>query len=132
MAALEFALLVPALVLIIFGGIQFGFTLNNYSALASATRAGARQFALSRGDATPMTDTKNQIYGVAPNLTKASLTISLSVNGTACASDASCSTALVSGLPATVTASYPCSLQVGGINFAPSCTLSANTTERVE
>ena len=131
-SALEFAIIVPVLVLLIFGGLQFGNTLNNYEALSAATRAGARQLALSRGDATPMTDTKNQIYSTAPNLTEASFTITLSVNGTTCTSDASCSTALVSGVPAKVTTSYPCSLQVGGTNFAPSCTLSANSTERVE
>ena len=131
-SALEFAIVVPVLVLLIFGGLQFGNTLNNYEALSAATRAGARQFSLSRGDATPMTDTQNQIYSTAPNLTKASFTITLSVNGTTCTSDASCSTALVSGVPATVTTSYPCSLQVGGTNFAPGCTLSVNSTERVE
>lgn len=88
--------------------------------------------AISRGDATPWTDTVNQIYGSAPNLTKASLTITLSVNGTACATDAACTAALAVGVPATVQASYPCSLVVEAINFAPSCTLTANTTERVE
>lgn len=131
-AALEFAILVPVLVLLIFGGLQFAYTLNNYEALSSATRAGVRQLALSRGGATPLTDTQNQIYANAPNLTRTSFTITLAVNGTTCASDSACSTALVAGVPATVTTSYPCSLQVGGINFAPSCTLGANSTERVE
>jgi Flp pilus assembly protein TadG len=131
-AALEFALLVPVLVLLVFGGIQFGLTLNTYITLTSAARAGARQFALSRGDATPLTDTLNEIYSAAPNLSQASLTVSLLVNGTACTTDASCSAALVSGVPATVDASYPCRLVIGGINFAPGCTLYSDTTERVE
>jgi hypothetical protein len=115
------------------GTAQFGLTLNNYVTLTDAARTAARQFATSRGTSTPKTDTVNQIYGSAPNLTQGSLTIALSVNGTACTTDAACSAALTAGVPATVTASYPCSLAVAGIDFAPSgCTLTVETTERVE
>lgn len=131
-AALEFAILVPVLVLLIFGGIQFGITLNHYSTLTSATRDGAREFAVSRGNSTPMTDTVNQIYNSAPNLNHSDLTVALAVDGKACTSDQDCSAALVSGAPATVTVTYPCSLTVGGINFAPGCSLKSETTERVE
>jgi Flp pilus assembly protein TadG len=132
-ALVEFGLAVPVLLLIVVGTAQFGLALNSYVTLTDAVRAGARQFAVSRGDSSPKTNAVNRIYSSAPNLTQADLTIALSVNGTACATDSACSTALASGLPATVTASYPCSLVVSGINFAPSgCTLTAQTTERVE
>lgn len=132
-AAVEFALVAPMLLLLVLGMCQFGITLNQYLTLTNAVRSGARQLSMSRGDATPHTDTINQIYGSAPNLTQASLTISLLVNGTPCTTDATCKTALVAaGPPATVTASYPCSLAFFGDNFAPICTLSSQTTERVE
>lgn len=129
-AAVEFAIIMPVLFLLVVGAGVFGIALDNYVKLTGATSIGARQLAISRGDATPHTDTMNEIYGAAPGLTKASLTISL--NGTACATDAACNTALVAGVPAQVIASYPCNLVVMGKNFAPGCTLTANTTERVQ
>ena len=50
----------------------------------------------------------------------------------ACASDAACSTILVSGQPALVKATYPCDLTVMGVNYAPSCTLKAETAQLVQ
>ena len=120
------------LLLLVLGMCQFGITLNQYLTLTNAVRSGARQLSMSRGAATPWTSTINQIYSSAPNLTQASLTITMSVNGTACATDAGCASALAVGLPVTVTASYPCSLAFFGYNFASICTLSSQTTERAE
>jgi Flp pilus assembly protein TadG len=131
-AAIEFALVAPMLLFLVLGMCQFGVTLNQYLTLTNAVRAGARQLSMSRGNATPWTDTINLIYSSAPNLTQASLTISTSINGTACASDATCKAALAAGLPTTITASYPCSLAFFGYNFASVCTLASQTTERIE
>jgi Flp pilus assembly protein TadG len=135
-AAVEFALVAPVLLMLVLGMCQFGITLNQYLTLTNAVRSGARVLSVSRGSATPFTDTTNQIYGSAPNLTQGSLTITMAVNGTACSTDAGCNTALLAagaaGAPAAVTASYPCSLAFFGYNFAPICTLSSKTTERVE
>jgi len=135
-ASIEFALLAPMLLVLVLGMCQFGITLNQYLTLTNAVRSGARVLSISRGGATPWTDTINQIYGSAPNLTQGSLTITMSISGTACASDAACKTALLAagatGAPAAVTASYPCSLAFFGYNFASVCNLSSQTTERVE
>jgi len=135
-ASVEFALVAPVLFLLVLGMCQFGITLNQYITLTNAVRSGARQLSISRGGTTPWTDTLNQIYWSAPNLTSGSLTISVSVNGTACASDAACKSALTAvgatGAPAVVTASYPCTLAFFGYNFASVCNLSAQTTERIE
>jgi hypothetical protein len=121
---------------LVLGMCQFGITLNQYLTLTNAVRSGSRQLSIDRGAATPWTDTINQIYASAPNLTQASLTITMSVNGTACTSDATCKAALLAagatGAPAAVTASYPCSLAFFGSNFASVCTLTSQTTERVE
>ena len=69
----EFALVAPVLFLLVLGMCQFGITLNQYLTLTNAVRSGARQLSISRGGATPWTDTLNQIYGSAPNLTVGSL-----------------------------------------------------------
>ncbi len=135
-ASVEFALVAPVLLFLVLGMCQFGITLNQYLTLTNAVCAGARQLAISRGSSTPWTDTINQIYNAAPNLSPGSLTITVSVNGTVCGSDAACKSALAPAgnisMPATVTASYPCSLAFFGYNFASVCNLTSQTTGRVE
>jgi Flp pilus assembly protein TadG len=133
-AAVEFALVVPFLLLLAVGTAQFGLVLNNYVVLTAAVADGTRQLALSRGTATPLTNTVNQINSSAHNLTASNITIEVTVNGTDCDTDATCQTALTSasGQPAVVSATYPCSLVVLGINYAPGCTLSSQTTEMIE
>jgi Flp pilus assembly protein TadG len=135
-AAVEFALVAPMLLLLVLGMCQFGITLNQYLTLTNAVRSGARLLSISRGGATPWTDTINQVHGSAPNLTPGSLTIVTTVNGTTCAADATCKAALsaagATGAPAIVSATYPCSLAFFGDNFAPGCTLTSQTTERIE
>ena len=44
----EFALILPLLVVLLFGIIQFGIIFNNYVTLTDAVRAGAREAAVSR------------------------------------------------------------------------------------
>jgi Flp pilus assembly protein TadG len=133
-AAVEFALVAPVLFLLILGITQFGITLNNYEMLTGGTEAAARQFSMSRGSTTPFSGTETALYNAASNLTQASFTITLKVNGAACTGDGACQTALTNGQgqPATVTTSYPCNLTVYGYNFAPGCTLTAQSTESVE
>ncbi len=133
-SSIEFALIAPILMTLAIGLAQFGLVLNSYVELTEAVRDGARQFALSRGTSTPYSGTVSVINAAAVNLTVASLTITTSINGTACSTDSTCQTALTSatGSPATVNATYPCSLVVYGINFAPGCTLSSSTTEMIE
>src|SRR5580700_7669955 len=79
--AVEFALVLPMLLLLLIGMIEFGLTLNNYIMLTEAVRSGARQFAISRGGTTPYTDAVNQIHGAAAGLNPSGVTITLSVNG---------------------------------------------------
>jgi len=133
-AMVEFGLLAPVLLLILLGTAQFGLTLNQYVMLTNAVGVGAMQFALSRSDTTPYTDAVSAVKAAATTLTPASLTITLSVNGTACGTDAACVTALTNnvGQPAGVFAKYPCNLQVMQYNFAPTCNLTFQVTERVQ
>ncbi|MGH6889885.1 MAG: TadE/TadG family type IV pilus assembly protein [Rhizomicrobium sp.] len=131
-AAIEFAFLAPVFVLLLVGICRFSIVLGNYVTLEHAVGAGARALAISRGDSTPVTDTQAQIYASAGNLTQANISIAYSVNGTSCSTDATCEAALVSGVPADVSASYPCSIVLMGKDFAPGCTLTVTSTERVE
>ena len=132
--AVEFALLAPILLVLLMGMAKFGITLNSYVMLTEATADGARYLALSRGAPTPYASTVSQVTATASNLTVASLTITTTINGTACSTNTACQTALntAAGQPARVTATYPCNLTVMGINFAPGCTLSSATTLMIE
>ena len=94
-SVIEFAFVAPLLCLLMMGMAQFGITLNNYVSLTSAVGSGARNFSLSRvASTTPYTSTTSLINSAAVNLTTASLTITIRVNGTACSTDTTCSTAL--------------------------------------
>jgi len=133
-AAVEFGLIAPILLVMLMAIIQFGLTLNNYLELTDAVRVAARNFAISGTSTTPMSSSTTAAQNSAANLTASSITLSYSVNGAACTSDSTCSTALAAdaGDTASVTGTYPCSLSVMGVNFAPSCQLSSTTTDMVE
>jgi Flp pilus assembly protein TadG len=133
-SAVEFALVVPFLLFLVVGLFQFGITINNYLELTDGVRSGGRQFAISRTTSTPYTSSVNAVKNSAANLTAANVTVTLSVNGAGCSSDSACTTALAtsSGGTATATATYPCSLSIMGVNFAPSCTLTSTTSDLIE
>jgi Flp pilus assembly protein TadG len=132
--AVEFALLLPVLLLLVLGALQFGITLNNYIVLTNATDAAARVMAMARGSTTPYSTTTSQVSASASNLTSTNLTVTVRVNGTLCASDSTCQTSLTTnqGKPVIVQASYPCDLTVYGHNYAPGCTLSTQSTELIQ
>ena len=132
--AAEFAMILPVLMLLFFGILRFGVALNANLTLTDGVRAAARQFAISRASATVFTDTMARFRSSTPTLVPGNVTVALSVNGTSCSSDATCKQALATaaGLPATMVAAYPCDLSFLGFDFAPGCTLSSQTTQRVE
>jgi Flp pilus assembly protein TadG len=110
--SVEMALVTPALLLMLFSIVQFGWLFNNYVTVTNAATLGAHQLASERGYSTPYTDTKNAVLAETATLS-ATPTITMSVGGTACASDATCASALGSstqapaaGTQATVSLSY--------------------------
>ncbi len=138
-ALLEFAFVVPVLLVIVMGIIVFGTALNNYLQLTEATSTGARYLSTLRGQTTdPCVDTVNTVVAGATNLTATSLTFKLVLNGTTYGpgnNTLSCTAGaanLVQSAPAQIIVTYPCKLIVMGINFAPTCNLTAQTTERVQ
>lgn len=134
-AAVEFALVAPVLLLIALAAILFALALNNFIVVTNASAVGASNLVLSRGAATPYSDTIASVRRAAQSLAQGSLTIALSVDGVSCGDDTTCTTALnaASGRPANVAVSYPCRLAVLNIDFAPGgCVLRQSTAGRVQ
>ena len=140
-SVIEFALCLPILLLIMTGIFAFGFALNNYLILTNAVGIGGEQLAVSRGQTTnPCATAASAIYNASPLLDPNSIALSFVLNGTPY-SGASCSSTstttgaagnLVQGANAQVTAQYPCSLSVYGIDYVPGCTLTSQITEVVQ
>lgn len=144
-ALIEFALVLPVLMLLVLGIIKGGALYNNYLQLTDAVRIGDRQLAIERGQTSPCGDAANEAISAVGSLTPSSISISMTENPEATGDPAratyttagpptgtgACPFTLVSGSAATVTATYPCDLGLLGINFTP-CTLSASATQRVE
>ena len=75
-AAVEFALLLPALTLILVGIIIFGLIFNYYLEITHAAREGARWAALRQ----PFTEVQAQAQGAAPGIDPDKTTITMSAN----------------------------------------------------
>jgi len=149
-AVVEMALVLPILMLVILGIMKFGILYNNYLQLTDAVRSGARQYAVERSQATPCIDSAQAIVNAAGGLGTNNITGSISEEGlswqfsvsgatpsqtgtTNCAGTQTNGAVYPSsGDAATVSASYPCDLNIFGISIAPGCRLTASATERVE
>ena len=127
----EFALVLPVLLLVLLAILKFGLLFENYLTLTDAVRAGARTFAIGRGTANACTPAIAQVKASAGSLNQVSLSVPTPVQGAGLTSPDTC-TSLTSGNAVTISATYPCNLSIMGVNFAPSCSLSASATERVE
>jgi TadE-like protein len=116
----EFTLVVPVLLLILFAIIQFGITFKNYVTLTDAVRAGARTAAVSRLSQTRVGDVTAKVDSSANDLDQSGNKLKVTVDST-----------WQHGDDVTVTATYPYSISLLGITFA-SGDLKSTTTERVE
>jgi Flp pilus assembly protein TadG len=144
-ALVEFAIVLPVLMLIILGIVKGGILYNNYLQLTDAVRSGARQLAIERGQTGPCGDAANEVITAASGLSSSNVAITMTENPEATGDPAgasytttgapsgtgSCPFTLVSGSATTLTATYPCDFNILGIQLA-TCTLSASATERVE
>jgi Flp pilus assembly protein TadG len=113
----EFALVLPLIVLLLFGVIQFGITFNNYITLTDAVRAGARKGAVSRHEQDPVGVTVDQVRRAATDLKAADLQISVESSWDA-------------GDEVEVSASYPYAIKLLGV-VVKSGRMDSTTTERV-
>jgi Flp pilus assembly protein TadG len=74
----EFALVLPILVVLMLGIVQFGLAFNNYVTLTDAVRAGARKAAVSRNASDPAGTCRAAVLAAAPNLDQTDLESNLS------------------------------------------------------
>ena len=110
----EFAIVMPILLFLLLGIIQFGVVFNNYLTLTDAVRAGARKGAVSRRIANP----SQQVKDAATDLKGTSLAVT--VNST-----------WAQGSDVSVTATYPYDIKLLGM-VVKSGNLTSTVTERVE
>jgi Flp pilus assembly protein TadG len=117
-AMTEFAVVLPILVVLLLGIVQFGIVFNNYVTLTDAVRAGARTAAVSRQDPNPVGAATTAVRGSATNLNQSNLSVTVSSTWDPAST-------------VTVTATYPYSISLlGWVVHAGN--LSSTTTERVE
>ena len=114
----EFAIVLPVLVVLLFGIVQFGILFNNYVTLTDAVRAGARTAAVSRQASNPAGAATTMVMSSAANLNQSNLNVSVS-------------STWLPGDDVTVTATYPYSISLLGW-VVSSGTLTSTTVERVE
>ena len=115
----EFALVVPILLVVLFAVIQFGVVYKDYVTLTDASRVGARKAAVSRHEANPAGVAEAAVRGSASGLDQGQLGVAVAA------------TAWEHGEDVTVTATYPYEIDLLGLVVA-SGQLESSTTERVE
>jgi Flp pilus assembly protein TadG len=122
-AITEFALVLPILMAILLGIIQFGIIFNNYITLTDATRAGARKAAVSRFLNDNGAAAKIAVEDSAQGLDQSVLDPTISVTASP--------DWATPGNQVTVTASYPYSINILGWTIKAG-SLTSTTRERLE
>jgi Flp pilus assembly protein TadG len=117
-AMVEFALVLPLLLLLLFGIIQFGIAFNNYIALTDAVRAGSRKATVSRHESCPSCVTEAAVKGAAAGLDTSKMNVQVS-------------SSWQPGEEVRVVAQYPVSINIIG-KVVYSGSLTSEIKERVE
>jgi hypothetical protein len=148
-ALVEFALVMPIFLIVVFGMCSLGFIFNQYLALTEAVNIGGEQLALARGNyADPCKTVAAYVEQASPTLSPTNMTFTFTINGTpyafaqgATGSALSCSSAASptkGGYPVILQLQYACggvvAMAFGSIaNFNPmpasSCILQSQITE---
>lgn len=119
----EFVIVVPILLMLLFGVIQFGIVYNNYLTITDAARIGARKAAVSRSASDPEAVARAAVKAAASDLDQSKLDPRLTVTTAA--------GGWVHGGDVTVRACYPYSVNLLGFVVAAGDVCSS-TTERIE
>lgn len=116
----EFAIILPLLLLIVMAIIEFGMMLNSYIALENASREGARIGIIGSSNS----EIQNQIITISPSLNSSLLTVNITPS----------ESSRRSGDPLTVRLTYNYNLTVPVISslFNKVIILNAETTMRIE
>jgi Flp pilus assembly protein TadG len=150
-ALIEFALVVPLFMVLVFGLCSFGFMFTHYLELTEAVNIGGEQLAIARGNTLdPCLLAYNAVTKVSPYLNGSTMSFTLTLNGTGYgpytggASKVTCSSTstttgapanLIQGDPVALMVTYPCtviSFKFGTlVNFnpVPVCSIKAQITE---
>jgi Flp pilus assembly protein TadG len=121
-AMVELAFVLPILIMVMLGIVQFGIVFNNYVTMTDAARAGARKAAVSRFLHDNGAAAKALVYADATSLNRDTLDVNV---------DAFPDWKTAGG-EVTVTASYPYSINILGIVVIKDGTLTTTTKERLE
>ncbi len=147
----EFAIVLPLLLVVLVGIVQFAIFFYQYVIVENAAATGLRTFLMNKPlfsttctGSTPYSSTVSAIQTATGGLDWSSVTYSMSANGSPCATDAACSTNLCNALllagpfstaqTASVTVSYPCLTLLPASwapSFCPGGTLTATNTQNV-
>jgi Flp pilus assembly protein TadG len=138
-ALVELAVTLPLFLIIMTGIFSFSIAYYQKLLLAEAVANGGRALAVSRGYADPCASTAAAIYGAAPTLNPANMTLTFTLNSvsygtgvTTCPGANSGPNAnMVEKMPAQITATYKCNLSVYGMKFA-NCSLGTTITEVIQ
>ena len=134
-ALVEFALVVPLMLTMITGIFAVGIAFNNQLTLTQAVGAGAQHLQIIRTSTSdPCADTLSTLVAAAPNLNPAKISLTITINGGSSVTANSCTSSTSSlqaaqNEPVTVSATYPCNLQISGVKLASGCQLAATVTE---
>jgi len=121
-ATVEFALVAPFLLLILFAIIQFGITFNHYLNLTDAVRAAARQAVVTHDPNAAKTTAVNAAGGLSGFTTD---NVNVTVDGVTPVGP------IAVGKDVTVSATYPYSINLLGL-VVKTGNLTSSTTERVD
>jgi Flp pilus assembly protein TadG len=123
----EFAFVVPILLVLLLGIVQFGIAFNNYVTLTDAVRAGARKAAVSRNLSDPAKACRDQVMAAADTLVRKDP----STNQLELEKNLSCNSSWAPGSDVTVHADYPYDINLLGWTVY-SGRLNSTMKERVE
>jgi Flp pilus assembly protein TadG len=140
-ALVEFALTLPILLLTITGIFSLSIAIYQKLELAEAVASGGRTIAAARDLNDPCAAAATAISSAAPTLNSSNISISISLNsGTPITGKGSATCAGSGGNPnpnmtqggtASVSASYPCSINAFRFSF-PNCTIASTIVEEVQ
>lgn len=118
-AMVEFVIVLPLVLMLLFGIVQFGTVFNHVETITDAARVGARKAAVSRLEADPVGLAEAAARASAPGLDQSQLQIEVQDD------------TWTAGSNVTVTVSYPYTIDILGVPVKTGM-LTSSTTERVE
>lgn len=121
-AMVEFALVVPILLTVVFAAIEFGDAYWKYQQLSAAVSEGARKAIVSRNASDKSGTVTTAIRNAAPNLNSSSISVSMNPSG---------SSTWTAGSNIAVTATYPETISIVGIPVS-SFNLTNTRSMRIE